>query len=126
MIRGLQGPLQRGTNDFIVLEGDNYITNRLETFASIHASPFDGTGELEWDQEAGVMTEFLRHRNVTRGRLEVLTMHLVEQLRTWEPDLIFTKVAYLAKPGSNKTDLQISWSHKRLGTTGTAKMEIER
>lgn len=126
MIRGLQGPLQRGANDFIVLEGDEYINNRLEVFLSIHANPFDGTGELEWDQEAGTITELLRHRNATKGRLEIATMHLVDQLRTWEPNLVFTKVSYTTDPGSEITRLDVSWDHKRLGVSGTAKMEFQR
>jgi hypothetical protein len=126
VIQGLKGPLQRGANDFIVLKGKNYFNNRIEVFFGIYSNPFDGTGELEWDQEAGVLTELLRHRNVTKGRLEIATLYLVEQLRKWEPDLVFTKVAYTQKPGSEVTNLAVSWAHKRLGISGTAETEIER
>lgn len=125
MISGLQGPLQRGPNDFVVLAGDDYVGNRLEVLMSIHADPFDGTGELEWDQATGVMLEFLRHRNTTRGRLEVVTMHMAEQVRRWEPDLVIRKVGYVRRPGSTKTDIEIKWSHKRLGTSGTTKVEAD-
>lgn len=123
-LRGLQGPLQRGDADFVVLEGDEYVNNRLEAVLSIHSSPFDGTGELEWDQGVGVMTEFLRHRNVTRGRLEVVTMHAVDVLRRLEPDLVFTKVLYLRDPTRNIVRLEVGWDHKRLEKTGTAKVEV--
>lgn len=126
MTRGLQWPLQRGSNDFNWLEGAEYVNNRIETLITIHANPFDGTGELEWDQSTGTMTEFLRHRNITRGRLELLTMHLIELFRKWEPNLVFTKIGYYREPASETVRMFVNWRHKRLGTTGTAEMEIER
>ena len=125
MIEGLQGPLQRGANDFVTLKGNAYITNRIIVLVGIHANPFVGTGELEWDQDRGTMTEFLRHRNTTRGRLEVLTMHLAEQLRKWEPDVTITKVAYRTSPGSQTVKLAVHWAHKRLRTSGVAELEVD-
>lgn len=126
MSTGLQWPLQRGSNDFIWLESTEYVNNRIETLITIHSNPFDGTGELEWDQSSGTMTEFLRHRNVTRGRLELLTMHLIEQFRKWEPNLIFTKIGYYREPGSETVRVTANWRHKRLAATGTAEAEIQR
>lgn len=126
MTRGLKGPLQRGSKDFVVLEGDDYVSNRIETLVAIHADPFDGTGELEWRQaDAGTMTERLRHRNQTAGRLELATVHLAEQLRRWEPDLVITKVGYSKNSLGNVTALDIHWDHKRTGATGAAKLEVE-
>ncbi len=62
--------MQRTSNGFVQLEGDDLLENALAFFMGTKSSPVGDAGECPWDHSFGTPWDLMRHRNVRQGTVE--------------------------------------------------------